>query len=136
MRHISRICVRAELSLLGGDFRIDPEHPSSYHVELASGSNSKDESGPSAGGDMGPSSASSASKPSTYGTASERLIEPGTPIIPYTAAECGDPSEHVRVISTRDQSDLRKNVAVKEERTHVLEHEAALGGGQRVIRHI
>ncbi|CAE7864782.1 unnamed protein product [Symbiodinium microadriaticum] len=53
------------------------------------------------------------------------FVDDGTPLIPYTGAKHGDLRPGVSIVVTRDQADLRKNFAERQERADVLAHESA-----------
>ena len=117
--------VRAELMTLGGDIlflhyceirtqtgvriaglpsgsRVDASAPSTTAKAV-------DETRPSGGSRPGGAS---------------RLIEPGTPLIPYTTADPGTPMKGVQIITDWEKVDLRKDVGRKMEALAVLEKEA------------
>ena len=107
-------CVRAELKLLGGHFRVlgCPSQPSS--------------GGGPVEGAGGISDASTGAGLVAQSHAAGTLVEAGSPIVPYASADPGNSSEHVRIITKMEHCDIQKVIAERQEGIEALEHEAAI----------
>ena len=111
--------VRAELMILGGTFRFVP-FPSGQGVAAPL----REDPSPKGETATGHAGGSNEAVGHTSTTGASRMIEVGSPLIPYTTATPGEPSEHIRIVVDWGKVDLRKDLGSKSEALAALNDDA------------
>ncbi|CAE7250896.1 unnamed protein product, partial [Symbiodinium sp. KB8] len=106
--------VRAELKLLGGDIRFLPV-PADQGVV-----------GPITGDKPRLALDDSRETPASPQPDCKRFVELGTPLIPYTQADPGNPLDGIRIVVDLEKVDLRKGLAEKFEAQDALDYESKI----------